>query len=166
MNIRFERLHEIESVRFQSKEERPLSELTSCLLRLGFTRHDDVFSFDRADKIMPWQHGSICEVHAYSGEIEVYGDEGYWDAFELRYLFAFLPIGLVAYFENIVFQVCECLQIAPTVNGQLVGRRELRRILEVFAADLMDECGEEPGTEALAILIAESYPRASRQGRV
>ena len=153
----FSSLHEIESVRLISHEPRPYSDLSDCLSRFGFARHDDVFSLDRTDAPLPWQHSAVIEARTLINGEEVYEDV--WDTVSLDYLFAFLPADYIDLYVETIFRVADCLELAPIFRDAPVDRIQLRAKLQSFVVELASEYGERPGSESLAVLIAETYPR-------
>jgi hypothetical protein len=159
MIMDYQLLHEIESLRLESASIRAFSDLARCLRSCGFVQHDDVFSLDRTDAVPPWQHFSIAEVRVLRADVEVYDEDG-WDAVRLDYLFASLPLTLVDPFVAAAFSLSRCLNLAITYRGQLMNEQLALATFRGFADDLKRELYETPGSEELAIFIAQTYPRA------
>ena len=154
----FELLHESESVYLVGNEQRKYTDLHNVLRCLGFSLHGDVFSLDRTDQIPPWQHDAIAEVHVLRYGVEIYDEDG-WDCLILDYLFASLPETCVPVFIDVVFKVANALKLQPRVGLNLIDRVWLEQRFAACSSDLMAEYAEVAGSEELAILIAESYPR-------
>ncbi len=156
----YEYLHEVEKVELCSQVARPTAELPLIFRKLGFTLHDDVVSFDRHGKIPPWQHSSIVEVEVSHNGEEVFGfDEGEWDSIRLKYLFATLPYELADKFVKVAFSVSKELVLPLRHAGMIVDEMTLQRHFAEIGKELLDQTGEEAGSEGLAILIHSTYPR-------
>lgn len=159
--MNFKHLHEVEFVEMHSNTKRPVSELLPIFRSLGFSLHDDVVSLDRKGRIPPWQARSIIDVEVLCGKEEVFGfGEGEWDDLRFSYLFASLPFELAERFIEIVFQLSDKLEMSVTYHGGEVIASELKSEFSLRKDELFSETGEEPGSEALAILIQSTYPRS------
>lgn len=158
----YDYLHEIEVVTFQLSSPRPVRELLRLFTSQGFDLHDDVFSLDRKDRVLPWQHSSIAEVAIECGGREVFEfQDGVWDCLKLKYLFATLPFECVESFVQVVVAASRALGIIPEFRGRPTNTIELRNEFERMKAELIAEVGDEPGSESVAIFIRTTYPRNS-----
>lgn len=152
--------HEIEVVELHSTVHRTLSELLTCFRELEFTIHEDVASLDRKGDVPLWQHSSIVEVTIQCDCEEVFGfDEGEWNAIQLKYLYATLPHELTERFIDIVSGISKVLLLPIEYQGCQIDEIGLRQRFAQIRTDLLAKTGEEAGSEALAILIHQSYPR-------
>lgn len=154
-----DKLHEEEIALLGSPRRRPMQELRRELRSNGFALYDDVWSLDRTDAVPAWQHGSIVEIDILKDGHEVYDDDVEWDAVRLRYLFASLPRDFIAEFIDVVRKLSRSLSLAVTVNRKSIDEDELTEYFEQCAEELLDEFGEYPGSESLAIFIQSTYPR-------
>ncbi|KAA5543865.1 hypothetical protein FYK55_11900 [Roseiconus nitratireducens] len=158
--IDYSYLHEIEFIEFKTKIPRSRQSLAQCLLREGFTLHDDLFCVDRTDKVPPWQHPSIIETSVIDQQDEVYDySEGVWDCLQLKYLLAFLPFDFAGQFVECAQRLSERLNIRPEYGGRIITAKALYAKLETAKSEVLKETGELPGTENLAIFIQSTYPR-------
>lgn len=158
--MNYEYLHEVEIVELRTSTPRPISELLPVFDRLGFELHDDLVSFDRKEKIPPWQHSSIAEVEVQYNHEEIFGfDEGEWTTLRLKYLFASLPYELAEKFFKITFALSEQLATPVYFRGSIVSASELSFRFNQVRDELLSETGQDAGSEQLAILIQSTYPR-------
>ncbi|MCW7537019.1 hypothetical protein OOT46_04015 [Aquabacterium sp. A7-Y] len=156
--MEYDRLHEKEVVSFIAESPKPIATLRACLLQAGFTLHDDVFSLDRKGRVPPWQHSAVAEVKVLNRGEEIFEQDGEWDQADLEYLFAFLPSECQEKFLDAVDRISECLGLPPHHQGRGVDRADLKSQFEHCLKDL-EQLGEVPGSETLAILIQDTYPR-------
>jgi hypothetical protein len=152
-------LHEVEVVSFVASAPRRVSTIGKFLRQLGFSLHDDVFSFDRKGRIPPWQHSSIVEVKFIRQGIELFDVDGEWDQLDFEYLYASLPEQYVQIYLDLVRKISIFLDLEPVHNGEIVSFDSLELIFRECAQDLEREYGETAGSESLAIMVQMTYPR-------
>ena len=158
--MNYEYLHEVEHVEIRSPIPRPISELAPIFRSLGFTFHEDIVSLDRQERMPPWQHSSVVEVEVLCGGEEIFGfDEGQWDTIRIKYLFASLPFELTDKFVEIAFLMSKEIAIPLERAGETIDEKSLRERFAWIRKELLDQTGEEAGSEGLAILIHSTYPR-------
>jgi hypothetical protein len=158
--MNYEYLHEVEQLEICSPVHRPITELAPIFRKLGFTFHDDIVSLDRQERVPPWQHSSIVEIEVLCGGEEVFGfDEGEWDTILIKYLFASLPFELTDKFVEIAFLLSKEFSLPLMQAGATIDEMWLRQRLTWIRQELLDQTGEEAGSEGLAIQIHSTYPR-------
>jgi hypothetical protein len=158
--IDFSYLHEIEIVSFRADQRKPLNEILSSFEDQGFALHDDIISLDRKGIIPPWQHSSIVSVEFQLDGEEVFGfEDGEWNIILLKYLFASLPFDLSETFIQVVKEIGEEFKIIPYFHGKETDAQALRKSFLEINSEIMAKTGEAPGSESLAILIQNTYPR-------
>ncbi len=158
--MRYEHLYEVEQVEIHSQVARPVAELAPIFLKLGFTVHDDVVSLDRRGRIPPWQHSSVVEIEILLCGEEVFDfAEGKWDTMRIKYLFASLPFELTEKFIENAFSIGKDLSLPIMYAGLEIDEQWLRQRLGWIRQKLLDQTGEEAGSEGLAIIIHSQYPR-------
>jgi len=160
-----EDFHEKEEIRLSASESKSPSELHVFLKGRGFTSEDDFFYLDRRDTPESWQAISVISINVYWQGVAVDDTDDdtaeaprQWDELRVEYLLASLP---PAFIDQCVLE-CEALAdrfgLRIQLNGDPMKPGELRSALR-DVADGLAEQWYEPGSEALGILIAESYGR-------
>lgn len=158
--MNYEHFHEVEHVEICTSALRPIPELAPIFRKLGFTFHDDVVSLDRKENIPPWQHSSIVEVEIICSGEEIFGfEEGEWESIRIQYLFASLPFELTDKFVETAFLISKELSLPLQKAGATIDEIWLRQRFDWIRQDLLEQTGEEAGSESLAILIHSTYPR-------
>ena len=156
--MNYDYLHETETVRFEADQPRSCRDLARILRRLGFTRHEDVFSLDRKGRIEPWEFSSWADVDMLLNGEETFNLGGQWDTVNLVYLLATLPREGISTFVTAATQVSESLGLPMKYKDQVVGAKELEEALNACADELEREVGE-PGSQTVNIFIQSTYPR-------
>ena len=156
----FEFLHEMETVQFVVEPEQRIRSLGSHFRGLGFRRHDDLFVMDRPRPTPPWQPTSLVEVRFQRGGVETFEvQNGWFDTLCLHFLLASLPFEFAETFVAVVEQTSRFLGVPGRYRSADVTALQLMSHLRECRMELLDRTGEEPGSEALAILILDTYPR-------
>ena len=157
---RFAYLHEVETVTFRPSTQRPLREAKVALAACGFARHDDVMSLDRDRPFPVWQHSSIAEIEFRLAGREVFGfARGQWDCMHVEYLFSSLPFECLTVFLNTISAVADLFHIQPEYMSETMSVPSIRDAMLRHREELLENTGEEPGSEALAIFVNSTYPR-------
>lgn len=151
--------HELEEVILESPSVRKVPELSKILRSLGFTLHEDVFSLDRSDDVAAWQSDSIVEVQLVFNERETFNLKGKWNSIRLQYYLATLPVELGSIFLDTVHKIAQALNLPMRFRGEVVSVEQLRAIFDRYSKELVNDLGESPGSEGLAIMIHEAYHR-------
>ena len=84
---------------------------------------------------------------------------GKWDTMRIKYLFASLPFELTEKFIEIAFSIGKDLSLPLMYAGLEIDEQWLRQRLGWIRQKLLDQTGEEAGSEGLAIIIHSQYPR-------
>jgi hypothetical protein len=156
--IDYSKLHESESVHLLLGHRVLVAELRPHFIEAGFTEEDDFFFLPRQDGCYPWQSNDIVTVDFFDGDRQVDCD-GVCDRAHFNYLFASLPAAHIATFVSTLGW------FRGVLGGELEHRSEMldpdgvRSKFDGYIRDLLDEVNEQPGSESLAILIQDSYPR-------
>ena len=166
-SIDFSRLHEREDVLILLPAPLRPSEVEQMLRRIGGVPHDDFVEFPRTDEIQVWQTATITTVSLYSSDRELnhyfddpdHEDLPECDRLQLKFLMATVPSEIVASFLDLVEEVQQSSGGRIEHEGRQISSDELRCLFESYMEDLAEELAEVPGSEFLAITIAESYPR-------
>lgn len=129
-------------------------EVNRCLRSLGFRLHYDVYSKPRPDHDAhpPWQSDTLVEVELLRDSTEVDAQEG-CDTVCMVYPLATLPSSMIAPFLDAVQDVSRCLGGRVCLQGVAVEREGQLRHLTECVSHLMEEWGEEPGSESLVLMI-------------
>lgn len=156
----YEYFHEVEAVELNLPKARRTSTLKPIFKKLGFVLHEDVFSLDRKDHVPPWQHTSVVEVEVLRHGQEVFGfHDGECDLLRLKYLFASLPYQCSERFIDVSFLLQAELDTPLLYHGKEVDRDDLKSRFDECRSELLSMTGEDAGSERLAIMILETYPR-------
>lgn len=156
--IDYSKLHESESVHLLLGRRVPVAELRTHFIEAGFVEEDDFFFLPRQDGQHPWQSEDIVTADFFDGDQQV-DCEGICDRVHFSYLFASLPATHIATFISTLGW------FRGALGGELEHRSEkldpdgVRSKFDGYLRDLIDEIYEQPGSESLAILIQDSYPR-------
>ena len=155
--------HEKETIRLSASEPKSRCDLHVFLKGRGFTSEDEFYFVDRPDTPKPWQAISVVTVNVYRQGSAVYETEedvaetpGQWDELKVDYLLATLP---PAFIEKCAVE-CEALAaqfgLRIELGGEAIKPGQLQSTLQQIAHKLTTAF-DEPGSETLGILIAESY---------
>lgn len=159
-------LHEKETVRLVGKQAQQRSLLHAYLKDRGFTSEDDFYFLDRPDKPQPWQSISLITVDIFLNGEAVYETEedinesesSFWDELDVSYLLASLPVEYVKIFCEEVSALCIGFDLQCKHGGEILDYTSLLERFQRIVTELSESFGE-PGSEDLAILIQEMYPR-------
>ncbi|GAA5497024.1 hypothetical protein Rhal01_03212 [Rubritalea halochordaticola] len=157
--------HEKETITLTAGETKSRSELHSFLKSRGFKSEDEFYFVDRPDSPKPWQAISVMTVNVFNQGSAVYETEedvaeapGQWDELKVEYLLASLPQSFI---EKCAIE-CETLaaqfDLQMELGGEAIKPGQLQSTLQKIADKLTSELNE-PGSETLGILIAQSYGR-------
>jgi len=152
------KLHEIETVSLVLGRRVAIKDLSQAFLERGFTEIDDFFTLSRTETCPRWQTDSIITVQFFLGSEQVDLDSS-CDSIRFDYLFAFLPSDFIPVF------IAAIRHFAESFGGELRHRDErvdadrLQELFDSYVRDIDAEVAEPPGSELLAILIEQSYPR-------
>jgi len=152
------KLHEIETVSLVLGRRVAVKDLSQAFLERGFTEVDDFFTLSRTDACPAWQIDSIITAQFLLSSEQVDLDSS-CDSIRFDYLLASLPSDFIPVFIGAI------RGFAESFGGELRHRNErvyADRLLELFGSYVRDidaEVAEQPGSELLAILIEQSYPR-------
>lgn len=159
---RWSYLHEKEIVSFHADPPRPRSLLWKCFSEQGFTKHKDIVYLARPPGAPVWQSRSTVEVSVNLGGVEKFGfGTSRWDELQLQYLFAHLPFEEHERFIAAVERTSDLLQLLPHYRGAVATAQRLREEFAKAREEVLQTTGEEPGSEVLAILILDTYPRST-----
>jgi hypothetical protein len=156
--IDYSKLHESESVHLQLGRHVSVAELRTHFVEAGFREADDFFYLPRQDNCRPWQSEEIATADFFDGDQQV-ECEGICDRVHFSYLFASLPAEHIATFISALGWFRDALGGELEHRGERLDLEGLRSRFDSYRQDLLDEVYEHPGSESLAILIHESYPR-------
>lgn len=156
--IDYTKLHERESVHLILGRRVPVAELRRHFVEAGFTEEDDFFFLPRLDSRLPWQSEDIATADFFDLDHQVDCD-GVCDRVHFSYLFASLPAEHIVTFISTLGWFHGVLGGALEHRGERLDLDGLRSRFDSYLHDLLDEVYEQPGSEPLAILIQESYPR-------
>ena len=162
----YEYFHEKEIVQLKAPMPLQRKDLHEYLLSEGFKSEDDFYYLDRNDRVKPWQSINIYTVDIYLGEEAIYETKkdiyetggGSWNRLEASYLLASLPDSYIEYFCKNVFAIAERFGLQVYHHNIEKNKKDL---IDTFAsyAKKLSEKYSEPGSEDLAILIQDTYPR-------
>ncbi len=156
--MKYDYLHESETVCLHANTPRPCNEVVSVLEELGFTLHEDIFTLDRAGSIPPWESSSWVHVDFFLGEKEIYDLSAQWDTIKLVYLLATIPREGISKFVASASRLSMSLGVPMTYKDRVVTEKELEAALNDCADELEREVAD-PGSETVAIFIESTYPR-------
>ena len=159
-------LHEVETVTLRGNREWPRKELHEFLEELGFKSEDDFYHLKRNGSLLKWQTNTLATVDVfwrgrsiYETEDEVCeGTSGTWDSIEMKYYMASVPKECIQAFVTVACAIQEKFDLQFFFQGVRRNEEELLRDFEKTAAELTTYC-DEPGSEALAILIQQRYSK-------
>lgn len=123
--------------------------------RMGFNLHYDVYAF-AASHAEPWQSDQIADVSLYSGDVEVDAQDDF-DQIVLSFLLASRPSSDIDLFLNLVERVTSEFGGTIEYAGRVMTISDIRSEFMSCVESLLNEWGEEPGSESLALMIEEKY---------
>lgn len=140
---------------------RSAGELNRIFHTLGATLHYDIYTFDRSEKHPDWQSESFAYIHMFLADRRVDAQDGA-DRLKLTYMMATVPSVFVEVFADIAANLAEKLDVDIELNGEKMTRQKIIDVLDQAVSELMSDWGEEPGSETLAIMMAQDMiPRSS-----
>ena len=124
------------------------------LRTLGFTLHYDVYSMGRPDPPPHpnWQSEILVNIDMVRDGDEVDAQDAA-DAIRLRYPLARLDSPMMDRFVEVVEAVQARFGGKLYIDGKVVNCAAISAMLTACASELMQEWGEEPGSEILAMMI-------------
>lgn len=171
--INYAKLHEQEHVFVLLPSPIPPSVIGALLKEAGGILHDDFVDFPRTDRVEPWQSGSISTVTLFTGDSDLEyhfddpdaDDSRSCDRLRLSHLMATVSAEAVERFLDLVAALEERTRGVIEHQGRQLSVDELRDRFSAYREDIAEELAEEPGSEFLAITIAESYPRPAAHNK-
>lgn len=123
---------------------------------LGATLHYDVYGFNRLEKGPIWQSESYVYTTLFLEGIEVDAQEES-DSVELQYPLATIGSEYIEKFAELVERVAAAFDSEALLDGKPTNKKSIISWCENLTSNLMDEWGEEPGSQTLRMLIESSY---------
>ncbi len=148
--------HQMIDVKIIFKKPFQAGKLNRLLKGLGAKLHYDVYSFERSDEIPIWQSESFVYVSLFYEGAEVDAQDTS-DSMELSYPLATIGTEYIVKFAEVMEQVSKELEGQSLLNGVAINKEGFIAHCDELATELMQEWGEEPGSETLRILIESNY---------
>ena len=156
-------LHEREEIWLKASDNLPRLELQNLLFSRGFKAEDDFYFLDRPDAPKPWQAISVMTIDVlFRGsmikdlEEECDAEAGEWDTLRIEYLMASLPTQFIEDCAKECEAIASRFGLQIKLGNAVLERGQLQSRLQKIADNLASEV-DEPGSEALGILIAQLY---------
>lgn len=130
--------------------------LNRRLKGLGARLYYDVYSFDRDDKVPDWQSNHYLDIALLYHNKEVYAQDNV-DEILLRYPFATVGSEYIQIAVDTMMDIAKSFNAPLILNGNIVLKEEAVCYLDGLTTKLLDEWGEEPGSEAINIMIENLY---------
>lgn len=156
--------HEKEIVVLQSERPQRRKLLHKHLRARGFKSEDDFYELFRKGKCEPWQSTAVLTLSVFQSGATIYETEEdiaesggtTWDELHCEYLLATLPRECIELMLNELSVLCTCFDLRMAYDGQAIEVEDLRSKLNSIADNLAKTL-DEPGSEALRILIQQQY---------
>lgn len=132
--------------------------LNRTLRELGATLDYDVYNFDRIGKYPIWQSESFAMIDLFKSGQRV-DPQSATDEIRVSYPMATIPSNYIVKFVDVVFALATRLETRVLFGEKAVNVHELVTELDKIVTFLLEEWGEEPGSESLAIMIEEQVKR-------
>lgn len=164
--INLSKLHESESVTLLLSSPLHPKSIAQTLGAIGFEYCDDFCFLPRSDTAEQWQSSNIATVTFFQGDTEVnyyfddvVADEPLCDRLVFEYLFASLPPCFIKRFLDIIRESQLLLLGVLEHRGRHTDIQSLEVIFGTYLDEVGEELAEKPGSEFLARIISDFYPR-------
>ena len=127
-------------------------EINRIFKSIGATLHYDVYAFERNDQVPIWQSESYIYTTLMNQDAEVDAQESA-DCVVLNYPLATIGAEYIVKFAEVVEKLSEEFESHPVLGSRSVDKSSLISHCEKLVTRLMQEWGEEPGSETLRMLI-------------
>jgi hypothetical protein len=158
--------HEAERIELHAGTPRLRKELHGFLKDRGFRSIDDFYVLPRRGRVMPWQSQDIVVLDVRLAGNAVYearediaeGTAGAWDCLQLKYPMASVPSECLSVFVSHAAALASHFDLAIRYQDHEMPLDDVARELASIA-DHLSENWFDPGSENLALLILDEYPR-------
>jgi hypothetical protein len=156
--------HEKETILLKGSQLHDRKLLHKWLRKRGYRSEDDFYYLQRKGRFRPWQTSTLITLNVRRGGHEIYETEEdliegigtNWDELRSEYLMATLPRECIAAVTAEIAAIAAEFDLTIEYCGAVVDIAELASRLNAVADQLTSEF-DEPGSEALAILIERQY---------
>jgi len=144
--------HQMISVELKLEKQYSSGEVNRIMKEAGATLYYDVYGFERPEKGPVWQSESYIYVTLFFNSKEVDAQECA-NKIKLQYPMATIGSEYISKFANTVALLSSHFDVPITLDGKHTDKNGLIYYCENVVTELMNEWGEEPGSEALRMLI-------------
>ena len=148
--------HQIVSIILKFDTPYSSGHLNRQLKELGATLHYDVYSIERKKPCPIWQSESLVFIQTYLNNKQTDAQES-CDTLVLEYPLATLGSENISEFANTAENFSRKFNTNLLLNNIIVTKLDIIKHCEELATDLLENFGEEPGSESLAIMIESEY---------
>ncbi len=153
-----ERIHEKEEFLLKLGRKLTLSDVSEMLEARQFLREDD-FAYLPRHHQNPWEAITLVSIDFFDDCESVYPDERSFDRLRVSFLPASTPTEEWKEFFVELLELSEGLKAVIEYNGVEIKETALRGIQEEWRMDILEQSGDVPASETVAILIDLEYPR-------
>ncbi|WP_323774420.1 hypothetical protein [Alcanivorax sp.] len=130
-------------------------EINRIMKESGAVLHYDVYGFDRTEKGPIWQSETYIYVALFCEGEEVDAQESV-DKIELQYPMATIGAEYISKFSDTTLNIASKFDSEVLLDGKAIDKEALVSHCESLITELMNEWGEEPGSQTLRILIEQN----------
>ncbi len=151
-----------ESVEFEIQFPRDFSagEINLALRELGYTLCFDVYRYERNDSVPDWQSEEIFTVDLVKDNKTVTAQESA-DSLLIAYPLATLDVKFIPACIELLFATSNAFEGTIVHEDFEYDELQLKQVLLSYVSALMENWGEEPGSEVLEQMIEDNYGQAS-----